>query len=286
MTNNKPIPILPIGVRIILILISYVFVSGLFGLFGYLIVDGNLNNFSQPQNLSLKQNFICQGIGLIGTLLVVFVFRRCADLKSIVSMGFSLTNKVKDIVLGGLTAIFIICFGTVILVVFNQISIISIDFDRSDFIYGILLFATISLGEEVLCRGYILNNLMDTMNKKWALIITSCIFALLHSFNDNLNWLSILNLVLAGILLGSTYIYTKNIWYPISLHLFWNFIQACVFDYNVSGININSFVTFDISVKNIFNGGDFGFEGSILCTFLTVIAIILIHLLYRKKHVF
>lgn len=169
------------------------------------------------------------------------------------------------------------------LVVFRQISVISIKLNGSDFLYGILLFSVVSVGEEILCRGYILNNLMSSINKYWALLITSVIFALLHGFNSNLSWIGIVNLLLAGVLLGSTYIYTKNLWFPISLHLFWNFIQGCVFDYNVSGVDVKSYFSFEMPIKNSFNGGDFGFEGSILCTILTIVAIASIHFLYQKR---
>lgn len=282
MTKHN-VPLLPVGIRIPLVLISYMVIGGIFGMFGCLLVDGNLANMSSPQNLSLKQNFICQGTGLIGTLLVVFLFRRYSDLSSLISMGFSIKGRLNDILLGFVLPIFIISTGTIILVRLNQLNIVSIKFNGSDCLFGILLFSVVSVGEEILCRGYILNNLMSSINKYRALLITSVIFALLHGFNSNLSWIGMVNLLLAGVLLGSTYIYTKNLWFPISLHLFWNFIQGCVFDYNVSGMDVNSFFLFDIPINNSFNGGDFGFEGSILCTILTIVAIASIHLWYQKK---
>lgn len=125
---------------------------------------------------------------------------------------------------------------------------------------------------------------MGTMNKYLALIISSVIFALMHSFNSNLSWFGMLDLFIAGILLGSTYIYTKNLWFPISFHLFWNFIQGCVFDYNVSGLNVNSIFEFNMPIKNSFNGGDFGFEGSWLCTLLSSFAILIILYYYNRQN--
>jgi hypothetical protein len=123
------------------------------------------------------------------------------------------------------------------------------------------------------------------MNPYWSLIISSAIFTLMHSFNDNLSWLGFLDLFIAGILLGSTYIYTRNLWFPISFHLFWHFIQGGIFDYNVSGLNINSLFKFDMLVKNSLNGGDFGFEGSWLCTLLNATTIILIFYYFHKQNV-
>jgi len=107
----------------------------------------------------------------------------------------------------------------------------------------------------------------------------------MHGLNDNLSWLGFFDLFIAGILLGSTYIFTRNLWFPISFHLFWNFIQGSVFDYNVSGLNINSMFKFDMIVKNSFNGGDFGFEGSWLCTFLNIVAIAFIFCYYKNQNI-
>jgi len=89
--------------------------------------------------------------------------------------------------------------------------------------------------------------------------------------------------LLAGILLGSTYIFTKNLWFPISLQLFWNFFQGPVFGYPVSRQKIDSLLTNKTIGNETMSGGKFGFEGSILCTIITIVSIILIMIYYNKK---
>jgi hypothetical protein len=265
----------------VLILIFYFFASGLFQAVGALIAGIELGALVDVKIIGMKDIFVIQSFGFIGVLLVVFLFRKYSDLRSIRSMGFQI--KVKDTIWGMLVAGAILSIGTIILVMCKEIFITNINFNSTDLLYGFLLFIGVAFSEEIICRGYILNNLMVDMNKYFALAISSLIFALMHSFNSNLCWSGMIELFIAGMLLGSTYIYTKNLWFSISLHLFWNFIQGCIFDYNVSGLNVSSILTFDTPLKNTFNGGDFGFEGSWLCTLLSSFAILII-LYYYNRH--
>lgn len=276
---------IPVAFRISLVLLGTFFIGGLFSFITSIVLSGGMDTLVHMDNMNLKHQFWIQAAGLAGTIAVVFFFRRDLDNRSISSMGFPLKGKSKDLLWGFIVPASIIVIGTTILYISNSISIIGIDFNASDFIYGFLLFIIVALNEEILCRGYILNNLMDTMNPYWSLIISSSLFTLMHGFNDNLSWLGFFDLFIAGILLGSTYIYTRNLWFPISFHLFWNFIQGSVFDYNVSGLNINSLFKFDMIVKNSFNGGDFGFEGSWLCTLLNIVAIAFIFYYYKRQNI-
>lgn len=275
-------PIIPVGLKITALLLCTLIIVGTLTAITSVIVYGNINSLTHTNTESLKNLFIIQFVASMGILSITFFFRKYCDFRSILSLGFQTKGKGKDLVLGLLLATIIVSIGTIILIVNKDITITGFNFDTSNFFYGFLLFVTVALSEEILCRGYILNNLMGTMNKYYALAISSAIFALMHSFNLNLSWFGMFDLFIAGILLGSTYIYTKNLWFPISFHLFWNFIQGCVFDYNVSGLNVYSIFRFDMPIKNSFNGGDFGFEGSWLCTLLSSCTIIIILYYYKS----
>ena len=63
---------------------------------------------------------------------------------------------------------------------------------------------------------------------------------------------SAMSLFLAGILLGITYIYTKNLWFPVALHLSWNLFQT-LFGFNVSGKDFYSLIEFKIQENNLLN---------------------------------
>jgi hypothetical protein len=150
-----------------------------------------------------------------------------------------------------------------------------------------MLFRIVSLSEELLFRGYILNNLLMSGKRYNALILSSVIFALFHSINPNLTLLAFVNIFLAGMLLGSSYIFTQNIWFPLSLHLFWNFFQGAVFGYPVSGHEIDSLFSFQPLGKNLLHGGEFGFEGSMICTIFvsfTVVALLIYQATNQVAH--
>jgi len=266
--------VLPVWARIVLSIIAFVILGGIFQFIGMLIMKVPFTKPDAVRNLTIEQLTVMQFFGVLALVLVVYIFRRHVDKESIMSMGFALKNRLNDIVLGLVFALFIIGGGSLILYALNYIDFQKAQMDIVTLILSFILFILVALNEEVFLRGYILNNLMNSMNKFWALLISAIIFSLFHGLNSNLSILALINLMLAGVILGSTYIFTKNLWFPISLHLFWNFFQGPVFGYSVSGQKIDSLVKVNLlgSSRNI-NGGEFGFEGSIVCTILLVVAI-------------
>ena len=141
----------------------------------------------------------------------------------------------------------------------------------------------VAINEEVMARGNILRTLMESMGKYWALVVSAVIFSLLHGLNPGITFIGFTNIFLAGILLGIYYIHTKNLWFPIGLHLTWNYFQGPVWGYSVSGEEIKGMVTQKLTGSDLFTGGKFGFEASLICTIIMVAAIILIDWIARKN---
>jgi membrane protease YdiL (CAAX protease family) len=281
--NDSKKPLLPVWGRIVLLLIAYFLLTGLFQVFGVLAADIPFDKGFSMSNLKTEQLLIIQLFSFAALIIIVYIFRKSIDRKSIQSMGFAIKNRFSDIVAGFLFALFIIGGGTLILSLTGLIEIVDVQMNQRELLFGFLLLLLVAFGEEILVRGYILNNLLTNTNKYWALLFSAAIFALLHSLNFNLSLFGMINLLLAGIILGATYIYTQNLWFPISLHLFWNFLQGPVFGYPVSGMKIKSITTLKLSGSELLNGGSFGFEGSILCTILTIIGIGMILYYYNRK---
>jgi uncharacterized protein len=277
-------PSLPVWGRIVLAIISFIILGVIFQLVGMLIAKVPLTNTSALKETSVKQFLIVQFFGVLSTALVIYFFRRLIDKQSIMSMGFSFDkNRLKDILVGLLVALSIIGGGSIFLYAFNYVDFLSVQSNLFSLFLSFLLCILIALNEEVFVRGYILNNLMTSMNKYWALVVSAIIFALFHGLNFDISLLAMINIFLAGVILGSTYIFTKNLWFPISLHLFWNFIQGPILGYSVSGEKIESVLKVNLSGNTSVNGGGFGFEGSIVCTILLIVAIGLIISYYVKK---
>jgi len=177
----------------------------------------------------------------------------------------------------------IIATGFVTLVSIREINWLGLKLEVDNIFLGFGLFVLVALAEELLLRGYVLNNLMKSMNRLIALAVSAVMFSLIHVFNSNFSWIGFWNLLLAGILLGLPYIYTKSLWFPIALHFSWNFFQGIIFGFNVSGHVTYSLFTQSRTADTIWNGGKFGFEGSVLSLVFQIIAILALWWYYSKR---
>ncbi len=193
-------------------------------------------------------------------------------------LGLSLKGHVGGVWYGLLMAIFLYLPGFGISVVWGGIEVTGFQFKPLDLWGAWVFFLLVALFEEILMRGYILGCLLHAhINKFLALFVSSALFAFMHIFNPGIAFLPMLNLLLAGMLLGASYLYTRNLCFPISLHLFWNWIQGPILGYQVSGNNFTTgMLTLRMSEENVLNGGAFGFEGSLICTVLMIVFTILI----------
>ncbi|MBB6130903.1 CPBP family intramembrane glutamic endopeptidase [Mucilaginibacter lappiensis] len=261
--------------KILLFILAYLFIVGLFQYVGSLICGIDLNDHSTNQGTPL-QVFILTTFGLLGTLITVWIFIKYADKTRLIDIGFQ--KSVYHAPLWGFfTGLAVMCTGFLMLLLLHQIAVHpQFRFNFTDVLLTIGTCIGIAITEEVLMRGYVLNKLMNHFTKWTALVISAVLFSLMHLFNPNIGFLPIVNLFLAGILLGLPYIFTKNLWFSIALHFSWNFFQGLL-GFNVSGLNFYSVVIQNKSSNNVWNGGLFGFEGSVLCLLLQIIAILIIY---------
>lgn len=267
--------------RAVLIILPYFLIVGLLQLVGAFLLGIDLSSDSVQQ--TSEQHFVITLFGLIGTFTVLIWFMKTVDRELFINLGFYFKNLWKDLAMGVLLGFLIMASGYLTLVYFGLIVFEAIVFEGYELLLTFLVFLFVAVSEEMLFRGYILRNLATSSNRSLALVLSSLLFAFFHSANPNLTWISYTNLFLAGILLGLLYLITKNLWFPIGLHLGWNFFQT-FFGFKVSGIEAYSSIQFKMIEKNMFNGGDFGFEGSIL-SILIQIALIFAIIFIEKKSV-
>lgn len=279
MEESHPNPIIKQGwLRVIVIIIPYGLVVGFFQFLGLLVVSWEtgsdlaelIGRLEGPRG-DLRQFLIIQIFTLLGSLLVIWIFRKNVDRRSFYSLGFDLQGRGKDIFLGIVIGAITMALGTVILWGMDLIVIYEAGFIASAFFSSFFLCILIALNEEILVRGYVLDNFMESFNKYVALVLSAILFAILHIFNPNTSEIGIVNLFLAGILLGASYIYTRNLWFPIALHFSWNFFQGPVFGFHVSGLDMKAVIFQEPAGEELFSGGAFGFEGSILATLLSLL---------------
>lgn len=217
-------------------------------------------------------------------MLIIYLFRKFIDNRSVVSLGFSLKKPyVKDLIIGSLWGIGMICLVFGILWITGSISIVKISWPVKPLLFMIIPLVVAAAQEEIILRGYVLNNLMKSANKYLSLVVVSIFFSLSHAFNPNVSTAGLINIVLAGLLLGVYYIYRKNLWFPIGLHFTWNYFQGAIFGSPISGINAPSIIELEFHGSDLLTGGDFGFEASWVSTGVLLAVIIAHHFIYKDK---
>lgn len=249
--------------------------------------DEIMNNFkvgNEKGDDSVLNFGILYGLMGLSVFLATWLIRKFIDRQSFKSLGFTWKGYSNEAGLGFFGALAILGIGSLILVVSGYISFISATFIINPLLLEIVMMVVVAFVEELMFRGYLLNNLLQSVNKWIALVISSVLFALFHQANPDVTIFAIVNILLAGILLGLNYIFTRNLWFGICFHFAWNYFQGPVLGYDVSGLKLTSVVQQTISGPEVWTGGPFGFEGSLLCPLLFVVAIAIFAFLFVRRY--
>ena len=233
----------------------------------------------------ILEEVVMQSTFLAGSFLAAWTLLKNWDHLPIADLGLSLEGRTKDIFWGTFVALAIYAVGFGILYAMGEVEIAAVHFSAYELLLSWILMLLVALTEEIAFRGFVLGHLLTAgANRFVALFLSSALFSLMHIFNPNFSLIAFLNILLAGILIGSTYIYTRNLWFPIALHLFWNWLQGPILGFEVSGGRLGgTLLSLELPEENIINGGAFGFEGSVLCTALMIIAIAIILKIQSRK---
>ncbi|SUZ75071.1 uncharacterized protein METZ01_LOCUS27925 [marine metagenome] len=259
------------------------FVPQLFGgifllLLGYDLSKMSGGNIDLNMMISLEYSMIF----IMGIML--WLFMKFIDKQPLIEIGFQTKGRLKEFNYGLIMGLVIMAFAYVSLSLIGEIVFENYTFDLQNIFLSIILFVGVSVFEEVIFRGYMLKNLLESFNPYVALFISSIFFSLIHGSNPNVTSLGLCNIFLAGFFLGASYVFTKNLWFPIALHFSWNFFQS-MFGFKVSGQDSYSIIEFTIPENNILNGGEFGFESSLLSIIILIIGTYIIWNYFKKNNI-
>jgi hypothetical protein len=149
---------------------------------------------------------------------------------------------------------------------------------------GLLGFTAVGFYEEMLHRGYYLQNIRDGMGIGWAIFLSSAIFALSHLGNPNVTWYSVLlGLTLAGSFLAYGWLRTRQLWLPIGVHIGWNFFEGNIFGFPVSGIYQTGLIRQSPAGPVVITGGPFGPEAGLIILPAMALGVALIWLYTRGR---
>ena len=163
--------------------------------------------------------------------------------------------------------------------------------DRMD-TASILVIGVLYLGigtgivEEAVFRGFIMTALERRWNRWAAVLLPSVLFGLVHIIGSELDVLSMVQLVLAGTMVGVMFslvaLESGSIWNGALIHAVWN--AATLFLHIGPEANAQSLASYIPEAKNfLLTGGDFGMESSAISIAAYALFAGLALLLLRKR---
>jgi uncharacterized protein len=215
-------------------------------------------------------------VNTLTILAAAWVMVRWVDRRPFVSLGFARDHLAPDLLLGtGIGAAWLL-FSIAILWLGGWIAPQPVHgFSWAHLVWtaGALIFNTIC--QEVLTRSYIFQTIQSRTNAPVAILATAVLFSLFHAGAFRGAWLlPAFNVFIAGVLFGTAYWRTGNLWLPISIHFMWNFLLGPVLGLTVSGQNeLGNWHRFNVHGPQLITGGSFGIEGGLVVTFTSIAVI-------------
>jgi len=235
--------------------------------------------------MALPELFISLAVEFLAITISIFVARRFLDKRSLISLGLKLNLQALYDLLAGIV-ITGFMMGLIYLIMW---SLSWIQFEGFSWqsarpaaaiintLLVFLAFILVGWNEELLSRGYHLQNLADGLNLPWGVILSSAIFGVLHLANPSATWRSALGIFLAGLFLAYGYLRTRQLWLPIGLHIGWNFFEGAVFGFPVSGMEFYRLVRHTVSGPELWTGGAFGPEAGLVVLPALALGAVLVH---------
>lgn len=209
----------------------------------------------------------------------VYIARRWIDGKSFASLGLRWNVRAaSDLSFGFFLSGLMAASVFAAMVVFGFIENIKVVVDLPTALnliaIPLLTMALVGFWEELVFRGYILQNMAEGLGMKTAIIISCLIYGAVHAMNPNAGLLSSTIIVLFGFLRIYGYLCTGQLWLSIGMHTGWNFFQATVFGFAASGhAEAQTLVSHDAAAPSWLSGGSFGPEASLLTIPVVVAAL-------------
>lgn len=265
--------------RIVVFLILW---GGLYAPGMFLLADG-LESASAAERAETR--LYVELFGVLAIAVAAWLMLRFVDGRTFGSLGFRLRRAPRESAIGLLLGTAMVSLALVSLWLPGWVETIPLrgfSWRAIGLMAGAVLFN--SAIQEVLCRGYFLQTVETRFDVTIALAASSAFFLLLHAGAvAEGGALAAINLFAAGWLLGLAYTATRNLWLPIGLHFSWNVLQGPVLGIAVSGQALDSgWQVLRLEGPVVLTGGDFGLEGGLVATAVTMMGIAFLVRLGRR----
>ncbi len=132
--------------------------------------------------------------------------------------------------------------------------------------------------EELLARGYWMQNMADGVNLIFGLILSSVLFGLLHAGNPNISITALVLLMVAGVFLAVGYLQTRQLWLGMGLHMGWNYFEGTIYGFQVSGLDTFRLIRQSVNGPELITGGPFGPEAGLIVLPAMALGVLLLYL--------
>lgn len=270
--------------RVLLFCIAFGLAAGI-GVFAYFIAQ--IKGKSEPggwQSLMKGGNTIYVTVILsFLSLMIIYIFRRWIDRKTFISLGLDLSGHGREAIAGFMLSVFIISASSLLLKVTGHLKWMDIIFDSRALFLALGGTLMIAFFEELIFRGYMLNNLMDSFPKWLALLISALLFGIFHLSNpSSTGFFPFANSLIMGLILGVNYIYTRNLWFSFCFHAGWKFLEGPVFGYSGDEF-FQTLLQPELKGDATITGGISGLEGSAILMATALLSLFALYLIVQKK---
>lgn len=224
---------------------------------------------------NLVLNFLLL-IGAVWLVVTKIEKRRFKDI------GFEKHNSLKKYVRGFQIGIILMSLCTLVMYLGGGITIVRGINKPSNYI--VIVFLTLigwivqGAGEEILCRGWMLSIIGKRYNVIFAVVVTSIMFTVLHGLNSSISYIALVNLFIYGVFAALYVVWEKGLWGVCGFHSAWNWMQGNILGIEVSGNRVvgGSLINLKAVGNPLLSGNGFGVEGSIVCTIILLVGILLL----------
>ncbi|GFP74970.1 CPBP family intramembrane glutamic endopeptidase [Clostridium fungisolvens] len=223
------------------------------------------------------------------SIIICFLWIYLYEKRKPISLGFHRIGFGSNYIYGFFLGLLLMSLEAVFLCVTNNAEISKGNFTFYNFLsFLVVILSWIIQGasEEILIRGFALQAIIAKYNVLVGVLVSSLIFAALHLFNPGISSLAFINLTLFGVIAALLALYTESLWASCALHSAWNFAEGNIYGFLVSGTHAsgNTLAFINYKINNLINGGLFGPEGGLADTLISIITIIVLVALMKKKN--
>ena len=179
------------------------------------------------------------------------------------ALEIGITGWARETGAGFLISFVLVSFIVALLAVFGCYRIVSLSETPSIAVDLLFKFFMGAFLEELLFR-LVLFKLTEELLGSWpAVALQALLFGFSHLANENATvFTSFAIAIIGGLLYTAAYMYTRRIWFPLGLHLGWNYFQSGIFGMPNSGSAYDGLLIPQITGPAWLTGGTFGIEAS------------------------